>query len=967
MTPPVPARTLGVIMPLRPARAAVSALALATLGPATAAGQTTGRILGRVFDAETEAPVAVADVLVPRLDLRTLTSDRGLFVLAAVPAGTHVLRVERIGYRPFVLERVEVRAGRVTEVEIRLRSTALELEGLVAEIEWVRLIEPEVTATHELTIARELRDLPLDEVEEAIELTTGVTDGHFRGGRVGQEVYVLDGFDVKNPLEASTGGFALEVAPSALEEIEVVTGGFGAQYGSALSGIVRYATRRGSPDGWEGRAASTTDQWAPDALFRGFTGLSVSACGPVPPLGERATVFADLLVQGMLDADPRARGLTCLRPEDADAALADRIRQLVEIPSTAHLYCPYSERMLPHQEGDKLLGFLRFDRPLFTGANLTVTVLHNRRQQQLYTSEFKYNRDFQLGQRARGTLAGVTFDWAGHRRGRAFHLTVRTALVRLDRYLGVVDRATLDDRAGIAGFGFSDFEFLGEDFVRSPLDAQLESARAVPGYREPGGSVGSPFGPAAEGIFFTEGTPEIANWTRTDYLSADVIGELLSARGHAVRVGVSGRAYRIASYERVLGFLAGSAPNFARFFPRTLVGFAETSLAAADDVTVEFGVRVDGFRSGLDLVEDRGNLLAPAVTPGWRFGLSPRLGVAIPIPGTEGRTAARFNYGLVVQPPDFRFFLDTTIGDSLRTDIERQGNPDLAFERGTSYEVGVTHLVADGVAVGVTGYLKELSNLVTGSLSFAGFEPNQFTTGDFGSVRGVEGTVQARWPGMRLRAGYALQEATGVTSGPLDDPDSNAPTREEFPLAFDRRHAADLSFFYGRAAGDDSSPWSLALTGSVRSGTPLDRALAAGAVPDTPAIPTYLPWTGTVDLRVVRELGRLPGCGRCRWRAIVDGRNVLGRDNVIALRRDSGRVAPPLGVLQDLQNEIPSDAEPIPRESPRYSQGIDLDLDGLITAAELRTARFAAALDRHDPSLFYGEARRVRLGVEVTF
>src|SRR5690606_10494468 len=139
----------------------------------------------------------------------------------------------------------------------------------------------------------------VDLLRQVIELTPGVSGGHFRGGRVGQEVYVVDGMELKNQLEASTQGSGIELSPTSLEEIEVITGGFGAQYGSALSGVVSYVTRSGNPDRWEGRASLITDQWAPESMFNGFTGLSTSIGGPLNFLGGGSRLFVDVLAQGM--------------------------------------------------------------------------------------------------------------------------------------------------------------------------------------------------------------------------------------------------------------------------------------------------------------------------------------------------------------------------------------------------------------------------------------------------------------------------------------------------------------------------------------------------------------------------------------------------------------------------------------------------------------------------------------------
>ncbi len=927
--------------------------------------QTTGRVMGRTLESDRRAPIDAAEVSIEGTALQALTTERGDFILLNVPIGEHRLRVQRLGFQPVVVS-LFVRTDRTTWVTVLLTQTAVPVEAVVAEVERVRLIEPEVSASHQVVLGRELRALPVDEIEEAVELTTGVSDGHFRGGRVGQETYKIDGLEVKNQLEAATQGPGLELSPTALEEIEVVTGGLGPDNGSALSGVVSYVTRRGNSQRWEGRASTSTDHWAPDALFRGFAELSVSAGGPLRFLGPGSTLFADLLAQGRVDAEPRARGLTCLREEDGDSELAAAINSLANDPTTAHLYCPFSEDRLPSQRGDKLIGFMRLDRPLSEATNFTLSFLVNRNQRELYTPEFKYNPEFQLGQRSKGYLGTATLDWTSHGQSLAYHVVARAAAMRIDRYLGVVDPSTFSQQSRIAGFGPSGFRFLGEDFARSPIEEQLASGAAVPGYAPPGGVSGSPFGPAAEGIFFTEGTPDIANWSRSEFIGGDLAGELLSTRGHALRAGASTRLYRVENYERVLAALPGSSPSFARFFPAAFSGYAELSLLAAHEISIKLGLRIESFRSGIDFQADRADLFSPVIETGWKTSVMPRIGLAVPVPHTEGRTLVRLNYGRVAQTPDFAFFLDSTIGDSLRTDIRRQGNPNLAFERGSSWELGATHLLGDAAAISATFYLKELTNLVTSSLSFSGFEQNQFTTGDFGSVKGLELTAEARWPRLRVRAGYALQSAKGVTSGPFEDPGVGLTERRiEFPLAFDRRHAIDVVVLGARFAGASDRRWGLALTGSVRSGFPLGRRFDEAT--GQPEVQDRLPWTYLIDLQVSREMGRPPGCGGCAWRLFADARHLLARDNVIALRRDTGSIAPRASDLQRVADEVPPDMEPIPRESRAYSRLIDLNGDGLIVADEMRTARFAAALDRNDPSLFFGEARQVRLGLEVTF
>ena len=935
--------------------------------PGRAAAQNTGSIFGRVVDASTGEALQDALFVVEGTTLRTSSAPDGRFILVAVPFGDRVVTVSLLGYATTMVEGVRVRPGQPARVLVELDREALELEEIRVEVERVRLVEPEVSATHELIQARELRELPIDEVSQAIELAPGVSDGHFRGGRIGQEAYVVDGLEFKNQFEASSQGPALEHPAAALEEIEVVTGGLGARFGSALSGVVHYTTRRGDPDRWRGAAAVRTDQWAPQRVFRGFTALTASGGGPAPVLGRGSVVFASVLAQGMLDAEPRARGLTCLRRGDGDAELDALIEGVAADPATSGMVCPYSAAAFPHQAGDKLLAFARLDRPIRGGLALTTTLLHNRVQSGLYTSEFKYNPDHQLGRRADGTLATASLDWSRQGLGGGAHVALRGSAMRLDRYLGVVDPDSRARRRTLAGFGPARLAFLGEEFARSPVRDQLRSGSPLPGYAPPGGSVGSPFGPAAEGIFFTEGTPGIANWTRTEFVGADLFAELLSSAGHVLSAGGGTKLYRVESYERARSFLAGSSPNYALFYPGAVSAFVDARLLAEDDITLTLGARIDAFRAGLDYRHDRVDHLAPGTRAGWRVGVNPRVGVSGPVPGTAGRVAFRLNYGQVAQPPDFRFFLDTTLGDSLRTDIRRQGNPDLAFEKGTNLEFGVTHQIGENAGVSLVGFRKELNNLVTGSLRFAGFSKGQFTGGDFGTVRGAEMSIRVRWPWLRLRLGYALQKAVGVVSTALDpeieDPDA---TREEFPLAFDRRHSGNLAVFAGRAAGEDDRRWGLALAAAAKSGYPLDRQLLEGEHEGAGrGLIRFLPWIVQLDLRATLELGDLPGCADCRWRVVVDGRNLLDRENILALRRDTGTIAPPATEVLELARGGPGGS--IPRESPRYSALADLDGNGRITDLEYRTVRLAAALDRLDPSLFYDEPLQLRLGFEVGF
>ncbi len=66
------------------------------------AGEVNGSVEGRVFDAESQSPLARAEVVLVGLDPRATTDREGRFVLSEIPPGIYALRVSRVGYEPLV-------------------------------------------------------------------------------------------------------------------------------------------------------------------------------------------------------------------------------------------------------------------------------------------------------------------------------------------------------------------------------------------------------------------------------------------------------------------------------------------------------------------------------------------------------------------------------------------------------------------------------------------------------------------------------------------------------------------------------------------------------------------------------------------------------------------------------------------------------------------------------------------------
>src|SRR5690606_34299875 len=90
----------------------------------------TGTVSGRVVDSQTMQPIASAQVFIPDLSLGALSREDGRYLLVNVPAGTHRIDAQVIGYRTASLT-VTVGAGQTANAEFALDQDALALDEIV--------------------------------------------------------------------------------------------------------------------------------------------------------------------------------------------------------------------------------------------------------------------------------------------------------------------------------------------------------------------------------------------------------------------------------------------------------------------------------------------------------------------------------------------------------------------------------------------------------------------------------------------------------------------------------------------------------------------------------------------------------------------------------------------------------------------------------------------------------------------
>ena len=210
---------------------------------------TAGKIAGTVQSAETGEPIAGATIGLEELGITCISDADGEFYLINVPVGTFTLVARSMGHVTLAKSGVKVLLDLTTPVDFDLEPSTI-ATGRVVKVHAERqIIQRDRTSSVNILTRDELRNLPnaltLDDIIGITAGTVRDSDGqlHIRGGRDGTNSYYFDDIPVQDPFY---GMAATRIPPDALEELDVVPGGFSAEYGEALSAVISAMTQEGS-------------------------------------------------------------------------------------------------------------------------------------------------------------------------------------------------------------------------------------------------------------------------------------------------------------------------------------------------------------------------------------------------------------------------------------------------------------------------------------------------------------------------------------------------------------------------------------------------------------------------------------------------------------------------------------------------------------------------------------------------
>ena len=255
----------------------------------------TGKLTGVVTDAQSGQPLEGAQIVLQGTGLSALTGANGRFFLVNIPPSTYTVMVRRIGYQSVEVRNVFVQIDVTRTQDVSMTPATVVTEAIEVREDVVPLIQPGVTGSGSNIRAEEITALPVTSINGVLALQQGflevpnntdlvsfsesrrnpITPVRIRGGRTGETLTLIDQIPINNFV---FGGQAFDITREAVEQVDFQRGGFEAQYGNALSGIINIATREGGTNlagalsyqtsAIGGALGSTPDERRPAAMNR---------------------------------------------------------------------------------------------------------------------------------------------------------------------------------------------------------------------------------------------------------------------------------------------------------------------------------------------------------------------------------------------------------------------------------------------------------------------------------------------------------------------------------------------------------------------------------------------------------------------------------------------------------------------------------------------------------------------------
>ncbi|HSQ74704.1 MAG TPA: TonB-dependent receptor [Bacteroidota bacterium] len=764
-----------------------------TVGAVRTAAQQTGRIVGKAVESRTGEGLPGANVVVKGTYYGGTSDIEGNVWIERINPGAYTVEVSLLGYKLVRFTNVKVEAGETTTLRAKMEETVLTLDQDVVVIGERPLFDIEETSSRRNVQQADIQAAAVQNVQSVVAMQPGVVmadnEIHIRGGRTHENAFLLDGISVQDPMAGS--GFGLQLSPSSIQEVEVITGGYNAEYGQATSGIVNITTREGS-DAYSGALGYKTDKlgfnkdsrsnWNTDIFDAMLSGPEPLTTYVLPALGLQVpgsvsffgSVYANL-------TDGYTRWVETVGGGNRPA------EWVVKAPEGLYSSIAGGRKWAPRRSNNyswltKLTWKPDPTMKLSYAYNQSVVIDQNTQAIQSTLEYVEPNPGYQyLFQYIPDSAQTFTQVNIQHSLSWMHTLSKQTFYeIKLSRY-------TAHIRGDANGKAFSDY-LEPQDIVTYPIvyyNLGRDTVGVIPG----------------DG-FYDIGSP--TSWRDHFITEYTLKGDLTSffTEKNKFKTGFEMRFQDLQMVDiyrpwvKPLGFdydiyggnLAYSGQSTKPVRPLQGSFYAQDNIALSG-MLLNFGLRLDYWAPGKyvdDIAGDTSSalIISKALREAYLdhtfslFGrrvkarLSPRLGISHPV--SDNQTLF-FSYGHFSKFPRPQYVYAKLNQKNVRSSLP-VGNPDLNPETTVAYELGLRNQLSGSDVLTITAFYKDIFDYITEKtvlrLNTVGGAQyySTYLNSDYGRVRGIEVEYKTRF-GNWFRGGIAgsYSIATGKSSTPNEN------------------------------------------------------------------------------------------------------------------------------------------------------------------------------------------------------
>jgi len=809
-------------------RRTVPVLFLAVLGLALVASPAlagNGKIAGTISDEAGQTLVgASVSTDVGGVRVGTTTDHTGRYFILNVPPGTYAVQASYIGHQTVRKTEVTVRLDLTTSLGFTLRTEAIQGRTVTVVAEAPPIERSRTTSRSTISASEFDNTMPVSDLQDLINTTPSVFRGYIRGGRKADTKILVDGIDVSDSFfRAGEGNQAwspytdvsrtsaneygsVGVNSSVVQELDIITGTFNAEYDAASAGIVNVVTREGG-DEFHGRlffrqGVGGAKASGPD-VYRSVADTTTSLQYPSGrswfALYQNAGAALDTS-DDQVDKDKAARYYTFNPSQvtygDAGAtelefSLGGPVLQNTNFYFTTR----YSndEGTLPNMLERSMRHTLKLTHRATNNMKITANLMIDDGGQiggwvnRTFSSRYAFYRPGGAGNKKLGTMAYIGLN---HVLSNNSFYEVKISRVTRQSEFGYSD----DNGDGIVNpdedgdFIIIDSQaegekYLGVDGSGANANGNFTFFNANPGNSK---NFDLPFGQnqyrlAQPGFYYEDLQRDVVQ------LKADYTNQI--NYNHQLKTGI---LYRVHSVSQLMqrNQITVNYSNFPMEVsqwersPTELAWYLQDRIEYGG-VIVNMGLRVDGLDVDSETLEDpfhpsvlgehtygtgevqviRTPIRSGAVDTKWF--VQPRLGVSHPI---SENAAMHYSWGKFYSPPSFSN-LYQDYGSFTNPAWPTYYDPDANPTTATAYEMGLQYSFRPGYLLDVTAYYRDIENYnrlgLTISPEGAGFANYTYnTTGGYADSRGLELGLERRSnTGVTVRANYAFSYIKASANG----------------------------------------------------------------------------------------------------------------------------------------------------------------------------------------------------------